>query len=412
MRIDVDAQRIVAELDQLAHFSDTEPPAVTRIVYSEADRRARAWLKELCVSAGLAVREDALGNLFARWQGSDASAGAVGTGSHIDAIPHSGRYDGTVGVIGGLEALRALRRSGFSPRKSLELLAFISEEPTRFGIGCLGSRMLCGNLTAEGATALRDRESRPLDDARQAASFTGDLSSVKLPADYYSSFLELHIEQGPILEHEKIPLGVVTSIAAPAALRILIEGEGGHAGAVLMPKRRDAFLGAAEIALAVEAAALGTGAIDTVGTCGLVEVFPGLANGIPSLVKLELDVRDTVLIRRDGVLQEIARKCQDIASKRKLRITSTTVNADAPGACDPTVVTTLVRACQAEGLAYWRMVSRAYHDSLFMSRIAPAAMLFIPCKGGVSHRPDEYAAPEDLANGARVLARTLAALAS
>jgi N-carbamoyl-L-amino-acid hydrolase len=412
MRIDVDAERIVAELDTLAHFSDAEPPAVTRLVYSEADQRARVWLKEQCIAAGLAVREDALGNLFARWRGSDASAGAVGTGSHIDAIPHSGRYDGTVGVIGGLEAIRALRRTGFPPRKSIELLAFISEEPTRFGIGCLGSRMLCGNLRAEAAALLTDGESHPLEAVRQAAGFTGRLAAVKLPPQYYSGFVELHIEQGPILEQEQIPIGVVTSIAAPAALRILIEGEGGHAGAVLMPKRRDAFLGAAEIALAVEAAALGTGAIDTVGTCGLVDVFPGLVNGIPSRVKLELDVRDTDVARRDSVLQKIAQACQDVAAKRKLQIASTTLNADAPATCGPAVVAALEDACRADGIAYRRMVSRAYHDSLFMSRIAPAAMLFIPCKGGVSHRPDEYASPADLANGARVLARTLAALAS
>jgi N-carbamoyl-L-amino-acid hydrolase len=406
MQINIDAERIVADLEKLATFSDTESPVITRIVYSESDQRARAWLKEQCVSAGLAMREDPLGNMFARWQGTDADAGAVGTGSHIDAIPHSGRFDGTVGVLGALESVRALQRSGFKPHRSIELLVFISEEPTRFGIGCLGSRMLSGALTPEKAAALKDRQDQPL------SHFTGPLSRVQLPPQYYHSFVELHIEQGPILEKENIPIGIVTNIAAPAAMRIIIEGEGGHAGTVLMPERRDAFLGAAEIALAVEAAAKATGAIDTVGTCGLVDVFPGLANSIPSRVKLELDIRDTVATRRDAVLQEIDRKCRDISVKRKLRIDSTILHADDPAGCDPTVVTALVRACDAEGLAYWRMVSRAYHDSLFMSRIAPTAMLFIPCRGGVSHRPDEYAAPRDLANGARVLARTLAALAS
>jgi N-carbamoyl-L-amino-acid hydrolase len=412
MRIDIDAARIVADLETLASFSDSEPPAVTRIVYSEADRRARAWLKEQCIGAGLSVREDALGNMFARWQGSDATAGAVGTGSHIDAIPHSGRYDGTAGVIGGLEVIRALRRSGFTPRRSIELLAFISEEPTRFGLGCLGSRMLSGVLTPEQAADLRDRDGQSLDTVRNAAHFSGPLATVKLRAQYYSSFIELHIEQGPILEKENIPIGVVTHIAGPAALRILIEGEGGHAGAVLMPQRRDAFLGAAEIALAVEAAALGTGAIDTVGTCGLVDVFPGLANSIPSRVKLELDVRDTDLTRRDAVLQQIEHAVRDVATKRKLKIASTTLNADAPASCDPSVVAALASACEAQTIDCKRMVSRAYHDSLFMARIAPTAMLFIPCKNGVSHRPDEYAAPEDIANGTRVLAHTLAALAS
>jgi N-carbamoyl-L-amino-acid hydrolase len=412
MRIEIDAARIVADLETLATFSDTDPPAITRIVYSEADQCARSWLKEQCIAAGLVVREDALGNLYARWQGTDANAAAVGTGSHIDAIPHSGRYDGSAGVIGGLESIRALRRSGFTPRRSIELLTFISEEPTRFGIGCLGSRMLSGTLAPGAAAALKDRDDQSLDAVRNAAHFTGPLSSVQLPAHYYSSFVELHIEQGPILEKENIPIGIVTRIAAPAALRLLIEGEGGHAGAVLMPQRRDAFLGAAEIALAVETAALSTGAIDTVGTCGLVNVFPGLANSIPSRVKLELDVRDTDLTRRNAVLQEIEQVTRDIATKRKLRITLTTLNADPPATCDPSLVTAMENACHAEEIAYQRMVSRAYHDSLFMSRIAPTAMIFIPCKNGVSHRPDEYAAPEDLANGARVLARTLATLAS
>jgi len=412
MQINIDAERIVADLEKLATFSDTESPEITRIVYSESDQRARAWLKEQCVEAGLTVREDALGNLFARWQGSDPRAGAVGTGSHIDAIPHSGRFDGTVGVLGALESIRALQRNGFKPRLSIELLAFISEEPTRFGIGCLGSRMLCGSLTPEKATALRDRQEQSLDSVRNAAQFTGSLESVKLPADYYSSFVELHIEQGALLEEENIPLGIVTDIAAPAALRILIEGEGGHAGAVLMPQRRDAFLGAAEIALAVEAAAKSTRVIDTVGTCGLVDVFPGLSNSIPSRVKLELDIRDTDPLRRDAVLQKISLACEDIAAKRNLQINVITLNADAPATCGPIVVTALEKACEAEGIAYKKMASRAYHDSLFMSRIAPTAMLFIPCKAGVSHRPDEYAAPQDLANGARVLARTLATLAS
>jgi N-carbamoyl-L-amino-acid hydrolase len=412
MQIKVDSERIVADLEKLATFSDTESPVITRIVYSESDQHARAWLKGQCVASGLNVREDALGNLFARWQGSDPTAGAVGTGSHIDAIPHSGRFDGTVGVLGALESIRSLQRSGFKPRRSIELLAFISEEPTRFGIGCLGSRMLCGSLTPEQAADLKDRQDQSLDSVRNAAQFTGPLSSVKLPPNYYSSFVELHIEQGPLLEREKIPLGVVASIAAPAALRILIEGEGGHAGAVLMPRRRDAFLGAAELALVLEYAVLATNAIDTVGTCGLVEVFPGLANSIPSRVKLELDIRDTDLARRDAVIQKVFQACQEIGAKRNLQITTTTLNADAPATCDPTVVSALENACVEEGIVYKPMVSRAYHDSLFMSRIAPTAMLFIPCQAGVSHRPDEYAAPADLANGTRVLARTLAGLAA
>src|SRR5580693_8404693 len=146
MNFNIDTSRLIRELETLAAFSDAPSPAVTRVVFSEQDLRARAWLKQLYAEAGLRVREDAVGNTFARWQGTDTELPAVGTGSHTDAIPHSGRYDGTVGVLGGLEAIRALQSSGFQPRRSIELLMFTSEEPTRFGIGCLGSRLLAGTL--------------------------------------------------------------------------------------------------------------------------------------------------------------------------------------------------------------------------------------------------------------------------
>src|SRR5205807_8718811 len=181
-----DIDRLSRELDTLATFSDAPAPAVTRVVYSETDRRARAWVRERCTEAGLAVREDAIGNLFARWPGAEPDLPAVATGSHIDAIPHAGRYDGTVGVLGGLEAIRTLQREGVRPRRSIELIVFCAEEPTRFGIGCFGSRMLAGLLDG---SELRDREGKTLRD------WVGDYGSVRLAAGHYSAFVELHIEQ-------------------------------------------------------------------------------------------------------------------------------------------------------------------------------------------------------------------------
>ena len=203
-------------------------------------------MKARCEEAGLTVREDAVGNTFARWDGSDPAAPVVGTGSHIDAIPNAGKYDGVVGVLGGLEAIRALRQSGFRPKHSIELLIFTAEEPTRFGIGCLGSRLLSGTLSADAARKLTDNDGATLDEVRRGAGFTGELEQVKLPSGYYKAFIELHIEQGPLLERQQIPLGIVTKIAAPASLRVLIEGSGGHAGGVLMPDRHDALCAAAE----------------------------------------------------------------------------------------------------------------------------------------------------------------------
>jgi N-carbamoyl-L-amino-acid hydrolase len=406
----INRDRLVADLETLASFSDDTPPGISRLVFAGADQKSRVWLKSQCSDAGLAVREDAVGNMFARWVGARPQLAAVGTGSHIDAIPHSGKFDGTVGVLGGLEAIRALQQSGFEPQRSIELLLFTSEEPTRFGLGCLGSRMLSGGLNSDADTRLKDAEGNTLAQLRAAAGFQGSLDQVRLPEGYYAAFVELHIEQGPLLEKEGLPLGIVTSIAAPAALRISIEGEGGHAGGVLMPDRKDAFCGAAEIVLAVEERARATGSIDTCGTVGKCQIYPGAVNSIPSRVEMDVDIRDTDEQRRNRVLREIEQACSEVAARRKLHIRVTPINADAPATCAPRVINALVEAAEENGLPYKKMVSRAYHDSLFMARIAPVGMVFIPCRGGVSHRPDEYSAPEEIETGAKVLASTLARL--
>ncbi len=411
VEISVDIAGLMSEIEALAQISEGDPPVVTRVVFSEADSRARAYVKELCQAAGLAIREDAVGNTFARWEGRDPALAPVATGSHIDAIPNAGAYDGVVGVLGGLEAIRTLQRSGFRPNRSIELIIFTSEEPTRFGIGCLGSRMMAGAISPEQALVLQDKTGRGLDELRHSAGFTGDLAAVKLAAGDYNSFVELHIEQGPLLEREGLGLGVVTHIAAPASLRILIEGEGGHAGAMLMPDRHDALAAGAELILALETAAKTTGAIDTVATVGVCEVFPGAVNSVPSRVRLETDVRDTDSARRDGVLTALKGAATEVAARRGVRISFETVNADPPATCDPAILAALDASIVAAGRSARRMVSRAYHDSLFMARIAPVAMLFIPCRGGVSHRPDEYASPHWIEAGVDVLARTLARLA-
>jgi len=320
MNLCIDEARLSRELEILGAISESPPPVTTRVLFTEADLRGREFVKQLCRDAGLTTREDAVGNTFARWLGKDPDLPAVGTGSHIDAIPNAGRYDGTVGVLGGLEAIRALARGNFRPRRSIELVIFTSEEPTRFGIGCLGSRLLSGLLEASAAEHLKDRSGTSLDQARLQAGFAGPLSGVRLRDGYYSAFVELHIEQGPILEARQIEIGVVTAIAAPASLRIWIEGEGGHAGAVLMADRHDAFLAAAEIALGVESAARSTGAMDTVGTVGVCDVFPGAVNSIPSRVRIEADVRDIDQARRDDVLRKIAETCNQVATRRGVPI--------------------------------------------------------------------------------------------
>ncbi|CAI0465571.1 unnamed protein product [Linum tenue] len=373
--LSVDGDSLQRQIDELSTFSDTPAPSVTRILYSEKDVLARRYIKNLMGLSGLSVREDAVGNIFGRWDGYEPGLPAVATGSHIDAIPYSGKYDGVVGVLGAIEAINVLKRSGFRPKRSLEVILFTSEEPTRFGISCLGSRLLAGSVTL--AEALKkttvDGQNISFVDAARLAGYMkdeDDLSSVFLNSGSYSAFLELHIEQGPILEAEGLSIGIVTAIAAPASIKVDFEGNGGHAGAVLMPNRNDAGLAAAELALAVEKHVLDSGSIDTVGTVvhtctGILELHPGAINSIPSKPHLEID-------------KSIIKAMED--------------------------------ATKELNLTHKSMISRAYHDSLFMARISPMGMLFIPCYKGYSHKPEEYSSSQDIANGVKVLALTLAKL--
>ena len=459
----INEQGLQRQIDELAAISEAPAPVVTRVLFGEADLRGRAFVKNICREIGLTIREDAVGNIFARWAGAERNLPAIATGSHTDAIPNAGRYDGVVGVLGALEAFRALKESGFKPRRSLELIMFTSEEPTRFGIGCLGSRLLGGVLSPEKAAGLKDRDGKTLDewlasyrtDARVSslsspeggegrgeeaivsktkfpspqpsprsggarefdsgvsggASRSHDLRSVKLPKDCYAAFVELHIEQGPILEAENIDIGVVERIAAPSTLRVQLTGIGGHAGATLMPGRRDALLAGAEIALAVEQAAATTGSPDTVGTTGVFRIEPGAVNSVPCRAWLEIDLRDTQVKTRDAALQQIEAVVKEICTRRKIEFTMERLNVDPPALCDARTVALAGSVAQQLGFSVKRMVSRAYHDSLFMAQVCPTTMIFIPCHKGYSHRPDEFSSPEQIKNGVTVLAQTLAKLA-
>ncbi|KAE9589754.1 hypothetical protein Lal_00021583 [Lupinus albus] len=411
----IDAHALHNQFDELAAFSDSPIPSVTRVLFTHKDVLARRYVKNLMGIAGLSVREDAIGNIFGRWDGLETKLAAIATGSHIDAIPYSGKYDGVVGVLGAIEAINVLKRSGFKPRRSLEVILFTSEEPTRFGIGCLGSRLLSGseNLAKVLKTATDSQNISFLEAARSAgyAKDEDDLSSVFLKKGTYSAFVELHIEQGPILEDEGLSIGIVTAIAAPASLKVEFEGNGGHAGAVLMPNRNDAGLAAAELALAVEKHVLESGSIDTVGTVGILELHPGAINSIPSKSRIEIDTRDIDEERRNHVIDKIHQSAIRITKTRGVKLSEfSIINQDPPALSSEAVVKAVEAATRELNLTSKLMISRAYHDSLFMARLSPTGMIFIPCYKGYSHKPEEFASIEDVANGVKVLALTLAKL--
>jgi ureidoglycolate amidohydrolase len=407
----IDSEWLQQQIDTMAVISEEPAPVVTRILFSDADLRARQHVKELCDELKLVVAEDAVGNIFARWPGSDQELAAVATGSHIDAIPNAGRYDGVVGVLGALAAIRALQAVDFKPRRSIELIIFTSEEPTRFGIGCLGSRLMSGTLKPEHALALTDIDGNSL--RRWLEKVYGVqpvLSSVAKAKGNYAGFVELHIEQGPLLDRAGIEIGIVEGIAAPATLRVQITGEGGHAGAILMPDRHDALLAGAEIALAVEQAARESQSRDAVATTGVFRIQPGAVNSVPFRADLEIDVRDTNLSARDTALEKIRQEITTICHRRGVSVSTVVLNRDAPAVSDPVLARTVEQCAARLGFSSLRMISRAYHDALFMAQISPTAMIFIPCRDGVSHRPDEFASPEAISRGAGLLGEVLRVL--
>jgi N-carbamoyl-L-amino-acid hydrolase len=365
--------------------------------------------------AGLVVREDAIGNIFGRLQAVKPESPAIATGSHNDAIPFSGMYDGTVGVLGGLEALRAISQhlniTGKTLSKSIDLIMFTAEEPTRFGIGCLGSRLMAGTLTPEKAHLLRDAADESLEAIRNRTHYAGDLATVQLPKDFYDAFVELHIEQGPLLEQAGLQIGIVTAIAAPSSLRVKYGGPGGHAGAVLMKDRRDPIIPAAKLILEVQSAALEIGGDDTVATTGVVKVHPGAINSIPREVIVEMDIRDVDLERRSRVLARVEAAAYSFGKEASTPVTLEWINADPPATCASDIVDTIQGVCDAYEFTSQKMISRAYHDSLFMAQVCPTAMIFIPCRDGISHRPEEYASPEAIEVGVKTLASTLLSLA-
>ncbi|KAF4349628.1 hypothetical protein G4B88_025231 [Cannabis sativa] len=481
-----DAQNLQNQIDELSRLSDTPAPSVTRVLYTEKDVLARRYIKNLMGLSGLSVREDAVvvllawkniiagclsihsSTLFAREnisinlmsylssefflhrEGDEPELAAVATGSHTDAIPYSGKYDGVVGVLGAIEAINVLKsRSSFclcygtgsivgpgsnlkgllklsySLQKNLHALesaAWEDVSPIVFAVTLLkifitrsNIRLLAGSeALAKALKTTFDGQNISFFDAARSAGYAkdqDDLSSVFLKKGTYSAFVELHIEQGPILEDEGISIGIVTAIAAPASIKVEFEGNGGHAGAVLMPNRNDAGLAGAELALAVERHVLESGSIDSVGTVGILELHPGAINSIPSRSHLEIDTRDINEERRNIIIEKIHQSASAIAKKRQVKLTEfKIINQDPPALSEKSIIKAMEEASKELNLSHKFMISRAYHDSLFMARVSPMGMIFIPCYKGYSHKPEEFSSMDAMSNGVKVLALTLAKL--
>ena len=393
-------RRLMARLDAFAAFSD-EPRRLTRLFLSDAHRRAAQAFIGWCGEAGLEARIDAAGNVVARYEGRRAGAPALMLGSHIDTVRDAGRYDGNYGALAALAVVETLAERGERLDHAIEIVAFGDEEGVRFRTTLTGSRALAGTYPED---ALDQRDSSGVSMREALKAFGGDPERAgSIRRTGVAAFVEAHIEQGPILEAEGLPLGIVTAINGATRLEVGVDGVAGHAGATPMRLRRDALTAAAEMALAIEARA--SGEADLVATVGRFDVWPDATNVIPGHVQFSIDIRSPDDARRAAALADLEARITAIAASRGVRVSIAKPHDANAFACDPSIIADLKKAVEAIGVPPRLLPSGAGHDSMVMGKLCRAGMLFVRCKGGVSHNPLELITVEDCALGLKALTR-------
>ena len=381
------AQLVMLRCAELGSITD-EPGRLTRTFASPAMRRANQLVGSWMRAAGLQVREDAAFNLLGRWTSNQRGAKTFLLGSHLDTVRDAGKYDGPLGVLVAIAAVQLLRERGVTLPFNLEVVGFSDEEGVRYQTTYLGSRALAGTLTA--ADLARIKEKKIVKTKRARGEFLG--------------YAEVHIEQGPVLEKHNLPVGVVTAIAGQSRLRVEFQGVAGHAGTVPMNLRHDSLAGAAELVLAAERCGV-------LATVGKLEVAPGASNVIPGHAALTLDVRDQNDSRRRAAVRSLHTKAKGIATRRGLTLAWTPVQQTAAVQCDNTLLQIFSKCVAQHGLEVRKLPSGAGHDAAALSAICPVAMLFVRCKGGISHNPAESVKSGDVRVAVEVLAEFILRLA-
>ena len=395
------ARRIADDIDALAGITEPDRP-YTRRAFTPKFLEGRKWLEQAMRDAGAVTQIDAAGNLIGTIPGAHPDLGTIMLGSHSDTVPDGGRFDGIAGVIAALEVVRALRDQGTVLDHTLEVADFLAEEVSIFGVSCIGSRGMTGSRPPEWLQRVAGGLT-----LKQAIADVGGHPLHSAERDDIKAFLELHIEQGPVLQNEKIDIGVVTAIAGITRIEIIVEGRADHAGTTPMGARKDALTTAAWIALGVEelAKALASGEAHFAATVGEFEMTPNAANVVPARVRMLIDARAERREDMERFVDELDNGVGAIAAKTGVAVSD---NLPTPGDAD--LLDVLDAACETAGASHRRMASGAGHDTAWMARITKAAMIFVPCVDGRSHAPDELAIAEDIALGAAVLLDSVMAL--
>ena len=395
-----------ADLEAAARFG-VRDGGVTRFAWSPEIAAVNEWLGGRMREIGLEVEVDAAGNVLGKWPAGTGKAVLVG--SHLDTVPNGGRYDGALGVLAALEAFRVLQARALEPRQPLWLVSFTDEEGARFGTALFGSRAFVGE-DLSGLGDRRDRDGVSLREAMRALGFDFERLPEGRGIDGVDAYLELHIEQGPVLEEAGVDVGIVTAIVGLVGLQARLLGEANHAGTTPMEARRDALVGAARAVIALREEARSRS--DLTANVGSLSVEPGGSNVVPGACQFSIDVRsptpDGLAHAERFVRETLAR----IAAEERLELEIRETFRLAPAPLHPGLQETLERAAELESASYLRLPSGAGHDAMVLARHVPTAMLFVPSRGGLSHSPEEFTPPEQCELGARVLARALELLVS
>ncbi|AGA68462.1 amidase, hydantoinase/carbamoylase family [Desulfitobacterium dichloroeliminans LMG P-21439] len=401
----INKERVYQRLQELGKIGLRESGGVTRHAFTAEHRTSKDLVAEYMRQAGLSVREDAVGNLIGRREGRDPHAPVVLTGSHIDTVCDGGIFDGGLGIIGGIEVLQTLKEQGIETQHPIEVYAFNDEEGSRFSFSMFGSRGVIGDLSPKDLE-MKDKAGMTVAQAMSEQGF----DSVKIQEairakEELKAFVELHIEQGKVLERNDLSVGIVTGIVNELWMKIVVNGEAGHAGATPMNLRQDALVAAAEMVQVIESEAKKTGS--TVATVGRFNVFPGGINIIPGRVEFTLDLRDISQEVSDQVEAAIFKEIERICQERGVQIETEILQRIPPTPCSQEFQLAAKKACQEIGLKYFCLPSGAGHDAMQMVNICPIGMIFIRSKDGISHNPAEWSSMEDCADGVNVLYHVL-----
>lgn len=398
----IQRERLAKDFEVMAQF--TAPgEGINRLAFTDADWKGRQYIIDLMTEAGLTVETDGFGNVIGYKVGKNPELPIVMVGSHTDSVPNGGNYDGVVGVLSAIEAIRSMTDDDFEHDHTIAVVDFMCEESSRFGAATLGSKAMRGELTLQDLQRLVDKQGVSLYDALKGRNLNPDAIEHMEYKRPVKSFTEIHIEQGKVLEHEAKPIGVVTGIAAPERFYVTIRGNADHSGATPMNLRHDALCGASKIILGIEEIASMQEEPPVVGTVGVVEVTPGAMNVIPGEVKLGVDIRSISKVARDSVVTLIKEFIDVIAEKRGLSYTIEPIAQDHPVAMHPAMIREIEEAVKSVGVDYMTMPSGAGHDAMHWADDVPTGMIFIPCREGISHNPAEFADMDDITTGAKVL---------